>query len=217
MRELETKIAAWRETMATDLPTETVCELEAHLRDQIEALVQTGMVPEQAFARAVERLGEGRVLAREFERGGSRWFGGVHSRGARIMATTAGSLGLTAFVVYTPILKTLIERISQGLMPRSATTALHFFLLISFCVLGIAATQMSNHFLQQPTARAARTLSAYTLVMVWMLSGYVVSGLGLRFWTQIGVVLAVFAALALLWRAWANHFNQTQPRGSEHA
>lgn len=217
MRELENRIAAWLETMAAELPAETVRELEGHLRDQIEDLVQTGMNSEQAFVRATERLGEGRVLAREFERGGSRWFGGVHSRGARIMATTAGSLGLVACVGYAPMLYILIERMSRGLVPQSAIMGFNIALLIAFNVLGIAATRMSNRFLQQPTARDARTLAAYTLVMVWTLSGYLVSAIGLRFWTQIGVVLSIFVALALLWRTWANHYNETQTWRSEHA
>lgn len=217
MRELETKIAAWRETMAAALPADTVCELEGHLRDQIEALIKVEMAPEAAFARAVEQLGEGRTLVREFERGGSRWFGGVHSREARLMATTAGYLGLVACVAYTPMLYTLIARMSHGLLPRSAMVGFNITLLIAFSVLGIAVTQVSNRFLREPTARDARNLATYNLVMVGTLSGYVVAGLGLPFWTQIGVILSVFAVLALLWRVWANHFNQTQTRRSEHA
>ncbi|HEY1109653.1 MAG TPA: permease prefix domain 1-containing protein, partial [Opitutaceae bacterium] len=73
MRELENRIAAWRETMAAELPAETVRELEEHLREHIAAQCAEGVEPEAAVARAVERLGDTKALAREFARVGSGW------------------------------------------------------------------------------------------------------------------------------------------------
>ncbi len=73
----EVKIAAWRARMSAALPgqEETVRELEAHLRDHIEAKTRAGaMTPEAAFEEGVKRMGEPRVVAREFARGGMRWF-----------------------------------------------------------------------------------------------------------------------------------------------
>ena len=60
MSELEPKIAAWRTRLLQALPgeEETVRELESHLRDHLESLLRRGMVPDEAFAASVQRLGE---------------------------------------------------------------------------------------------------------------------------------------------------------------
>ncbi len=59
MRELETKIAAWRERMSAALPgrEQTVQELEEHLRDQCAALIAQGVAPEEAWLEAERRMG----------------------------------------------------------------------------------------------------------------------------------------------------------------
>lgn len=210
MRELEPRIAAWRETMAAALPTETVRELEEHLRDQIEALMQRGATPEQAFAEAAERLGEGRALAREFQRVGSRWFGGVYSREARIMATLAGVLGAVTWVAYVPWLYKLYGIIVRDQVYLNVATLLYLALLVAFVVLGAAALPMSIRFLRAPTARDGRILVAYTLLILWKLCGYAMAWMGVAYWPKVAVVLATLAALALLWRTWSNHLKQTQ-------
>lgn len=73
MPELETKIATWRSKMRRALPAETVRELEEHLREHIAALFAEGLAEEAAFARAVERMGDTRELAHEFERTSTGW------------------------------------------------------------------------------------------------------------------------------------------------
>lgn len=56
---LEQKISHWRKQLHEHAGLEDgfVEELESHLRDEIEALVKTGMNEEMAFAQAVEQLG----------------------------------------------------------------------------------------------------------------------------------------------------------------
>lgn len=76
MPELEQKIAAWRKRLSAALPgrEETVRELEAHLRDHIEVQGRHGVPAEVAFEQGAKRLGEPRVLAREFGRVSEPWY-----------------------------------------------------------------------------------------------------------------------------------------------
>lgn len=216
MRELETRIAAWRETMATELPAETVRELEEHLREHIAAQCAEGVEPEAAFARAAERLGDTKALGREFARVGSRWFGGVHSREAQIMAIMAGVLGLVTWVAYVPWLYKLFGMLTRGALALDAATLLDIALLIAFVVLGGAAILTSIRFLRSPTASDGRILAAYNLLNLWTLSRYAMAWIGLSYWPKVAGVLAIFAALTLLWRKWSNHLKQTQTQRSEH-
>jgi hypothetical protein len=68
MPELELFIAQWRRSLAetTGCTNEVLDELESHLRDEIQQLVQAGQSPEQAMARASARLGSPHTLAAEF-------------------------------------------------------------------------------------------------------------------------------------------------------
>lgn len=68
MPEREELIAQWRRNMAetTDCTNEVLDELESHLRDGIQQLVQSGHSEDQAFALAVSRLGAPGTLAAEF-------------------------------------------------------------------------------------------------------------------------------------------------------
>jgi hypothetical protein len=68
MFNLEPSIAEWRRRMIaggikTPVPLE---ELESHLRDHVERQRQLGMGAEQAFCKAVEDIGSGEKLEREF-------------------------------------------------------------------------------------------------------------------------------------------------------
>jgi hypothetical protein len=73
MFNLESAIAAWRQKMLaagieTPVPLE---ELEIHLREDVERQLQSGVAAEQAFALAVQRLGEARTLTTEFKNAGT--------------------------------------------------------------------------------------------------------------------------------------------------
>ncbi|MFI5382211.1 MAG: cytochrome c biogenesis protein CcsA [Tepidisphaerales bacterium] len=68
MFKLEEQIHLWRKTLVEvvgDQP-EVVDELESHLREEVERLLQSGASPEQAWTIAVGRLGEPADLAQEF-------------------------------------------------------------------------------------------------------------------------------------------------------
>jgi hypothetical protein len=72
MFDLEKAIADWRKQM-TDAGVkngEVLNELESHLRDDIEEQTRAGLCPQQAFEIAVERIGQGQALKREFAKTG---------------------------------------------------------------------------------------------------------------------------------------------------
>jgi len=67
MCDLESRIEQWRRSLAESVGRrEVIDELESHLRDEFQRLVQTGQPPEQAFATAAARLGSPQALAAEF-------------------------------------------------------------------------------------------------------------------------------------------------------
>src|SRR5260221_4302960 len=70
MRELEQLIAEWRETITTTpcVARETVDELENHLRETVDQLVQSGMTETAAFWNAVTQIGPTTEIASEFKK-----------------------------------------------------------------------------------------------------------------------------------------------------
>jgi hypothetical protein len=77
--DLEQQIRQWRQAQAAALAgrAEVLDELESHLRDEVQRLVQTGQTPKHAWEAALRRLGEPRQLAAEFDklppRGRASW------------------------------------------------------------------------------------------------------------------------------------------------
>ncbi|MDB6029843.1 MAG: hypothetical protein JWM16_181 [Verrucomicrobiales bacterium] len=70
MFNLDDSIKAWQQQLdANGLHNPDILEeLESHLRDDIKDRLQAGANPEQAFALAVQRLGQPELLEREFEK-----------------------------------------------------------------------------------------------------------------------------------------------------
>lgn len=68
MPEREQLIAGWRRNLAetTGCTNEVLDELESHLRDELQQLLQAGHSEERAFALAASRMGHPRALATEF-------------------------------------------------------------------------------------------------------------------------------------------------------
>jgi Cytochrome C assembly protein len=66
--DLERRIQQWRQTAAETLGDrpEVMDELEGHLREEMQRLVQSGQAPELAWEAALQRLGEPGRLAEEF-------------------------------------------------------------------------------------------------------------------------------------------------------
>jgi len=73
MPDLEQRIADWRRQMLaaginTPVPLD---ELESHLRDEVERQVQAGLIAQQAFETAVQRIGQASALEMEFKKIGT--------------------------------------------------------------------------------------------------------------------------------------------------
>jgi hypothetical protein len=70
MFDLDRSIAGWRRQIsAAGLESsESLDELESHLRDDVEARMRSGLIAEQAFAAAVREIGSARSLKYEFEK-----------------------------------------------------------------------------------------------------------------------------------------------------
>ena len=70
MFDLNRAIAEWRQDMVAGgvEPVEALNELEGHLRDHFEEMVQTGHEDQEAFTLAAEQLGRSADLAAEFQK-----------------------------------------------------------------------------------------------------------------------------------------------------
>jgi len=70
MFNLEMAIAEWRKQMAAGgiKNSETLNELESHLRDEVERQNLAGRLDQQAFEVAAQRIGKSRELAPEFKK-----------------------------------------------------------------------------------------------------------------------------------------------------
>src|ERR1700722_16631787 len=73
MFDLEQRIHEWRQTQinALDGRAEGAEELESHLREEVQRLVQSGQTLEHAWQAALRGLGNPQELAAEFARVGS--------------------------------------------------------------------------------------------------------------------------------------------------
>lgn len=66
--ELEAAVQQWRQRLSVEpsVTTDTLAELEEHLRSSMDALQTRGLSPQEAFQIAAQRLGEPTALASEF-------------------------------------------------------------------------------------------------------------------------------------------------------
>jgi hypothetical protein len=69
MPELETRIAGWRRAMlATRIKSSVLEELESHLREDIEHMMQAGTDAQEAFDIATQHMGPPDQLRKEFQK-----------------------------------------------------------------------------------------------------------------------------------------------------
>src|SRR5262245_45760338 len=110
MFNLDQAITEWRREMLaagikTPVPLE---ELESHLREDVERQMQQGMCAQEAFAAAVERIGQAPALKSEFEKvGGTKeakprkqlWIGFVLTAGLFVTGVSLGYFGVLPMVL----------------------------------------------------------------------------------------------------------------------
>jgi hypothetical protein len=103
MFNLEQSIAEWREQMlAAGIKTPVpLVELEIHLREEIEQQTKSGLSEQDAFNSAVQKIGRGGLLKKEFARAGGflGWFGDGKTKTVKIMKRIGISAAIMVLLV----------------------------------------------------------------------------------------------------------------------
>jgi hypothetical protein len=187
MFDLEARIRQWRENLGAALGgrPEVVEELEGHLRDEVDRLVQAGQTPEQAWQTALGRLGSAPQLAAEFGKlppGPVSWLPGRLVVGGLVLLGVV----LAGILLYRlgqgrvgPLLAAHVFAVTAGYTIAFAVGALTIWSILAGAVRGPDARQM------EALRSSARTLA--------------VPGLAL---SAVGVVLGGCWAQEHLGRAW---------------
>ena len=171
MADLEARIAAWRQTLHEQgSPATVIEELEGHLREEVRRQMLAGRPPEQAFALAVDRLGQPAALAAEFAKNAPvAW---LPARLALLAAVAWGGwvAGYTAAVVQGPV------DLLLGTHVAAVTLGYTLTLLVGGLGLGyLAARPFLAHASQRGRAvldaAAILTLAAVLLTAVGVLLG----------------------------------------------
>lgn len=199
--ELEKEIAAWRARMSAALPGRpaTVQELEEHLRDQVDALMKDGALPSVAFDLAASRLGDVRAIAGELQRMSARWPVPLESRGARLLAHMAVGFGVLMVVQYLAMSFWILAGRFKVLGVSSAGFSLA--LILGLIVVSGLAVQTSRRFLRRPNLRDARSVAAFNLFVVWLVTANLTWSTGFSYWTRLALVAALGGGVAILWLA----------------
>lgn len=94
MFELNSAIANWlrRLSLRDGLTDDDLLEVESHIRDQVDALVEVGLTVQQAFFRAIREFGEEEDLSRSYRR--ANWERVVGERATRAPFLVAHHLKL---------------------------------------------------------------------------------------------------------------------------
>jgi hypothetical protein len=172
-------------TSALGAKAEVIEELEGHLREEVQRLVQSGHAPERAWDTALGRLGTPQQLAGEFKKLPPRpaaWLPG------RLVLAALG--GLAAFLGWLLVTK-LLHGETQLLL------AVHVFAVTigysaMFAVGALAVWSLVARTLRGWDDQHAATLRYYTLRVTFL-------GLG---FTAVGVVLGAWWAREHLGRLW---------------
>src|SRR5438874_2672767 len=101
MFDIDRQIQEWRRTVSAHFGDrgDVVDELEAHLRDDFDRRVRSGVSPEQAWADACAQLGEARQLAGEFAKVSGRpwlpaWIAAIAVIAASLLVAVWMGIGL---------------------------------------------------------------------------------------------------------------------------
>lgn len=185
MLNLERLIAEWRKNMmaAPKISHETLEELETHLRENVEQLVQSGMTESEAFERAVTQLGGASRIALEFRKLDQPWLPVKVVTGCGVM----GALAL-------PFL--LIAQFKAGQL--NLLLASHVFMLTLGYTTTFLIGALGICFVGQRCFSDFSVMRVRSLMRVTFMLGCVAAGL-----TAIGVVLGIIWAKAEWGRYWA--------------
>lgn len=70
MFDLETSVTAWSNQLRSSgkVSEEDIIELEGHLRDQVDELIENGLMEDEAFLISIKRLGNLNILSKEYSK-----------------------------------------------------------------------------------------------------------------------------------------------------
>jgi hypothetical protein len=175
MLDFEQRIAEWRQTLAATLDdrAEVIEELESHLREEIQRLVEAGHPPERVFETALSRLGNPQALAEEFAKV-------PPPRGTSWLPARLAVFALIAF--YGLIGFLMVKVLDGGMSPllaghvcalTSGYVATLFVGLLAICYLAARPFTVINSAQGRSLTRTAWgfTLAALTLTALGMVLG----------------------------------------------
>jgi hypothetical protein len=162
MRKLEEKIAAWRTRMAGGgIKSPAVLdELESHLREDVERHARAGRSEEDAFAAAVQRIGESDLLKAEF----AKIAESKEVRSGKLIAMACCGFAALYSMVLAPGLFTI-----QELSPAQRALGIS---AVALTLLSIVSWRFSYKFLPIIRNRRARTIAVMACGLaglVWLL------------------------------------------------
>lgn len=209
MPELDELMAIWRVEISRALPhqSETVRELEEHLRDAVMAAMDAGAPLREAFPAAVARLGPPDVIEAEFARIRSRWFCGVQGRELRLLAHAGGVMGWAIMSLYAwHGGRAAVELWSRGRSSSHLGYTLYLEVLaVTLMALGGIAIGACRRVLRAPNSRDARTVVAFSLLVVWMLTADFLNKTAYPVELRVGLMAMTILPLGALWWNWRPH------------
>lgn len=183
MRDLDKQIADWRRTLRPEMQE----ELEAHLREEIERLMRSGISPEQAFELAVSKLGQPTALRAEFDKL-------EEMRRAKWKPATLAQWACIAISLLSAVL--LIPRISHGrmtLLLASHVLPVTIGYVTMFLIGGLATCYVLADWFQQTRSNRHYALRRTTLQLATISA----------ILTAVGIVLGMIWAKENWGRYWA--------------
>lgn len=185
MFDLELEIDRWRAALAPQMSSATVDELENHLREEIEHLVEGGIAVDEAFRQACSGIGDPKGLSAEFAKlkGTYTWFP------ARLAG--AASLSLTAIL--------LILAIVGGVSGR--TTPLLSAHVMAACAGYLISLLLGTLGIYYVLVRPFRTMSSGQAASLGKVATSLAGASAL--WTGVAIILGMIWARDNLGRYWA--------------
>ncbi len=183
MFDLEYEVAKWRTGLKAGLlPTETIDELESHLREELDRQVSFERTGAESFAFAVQQLGEAELICGEFAKEGKALrrgtvgicallsVGFIHTRDIKVLAFSGGVLGLLGFIASGWVSFLYHQRLQYGVDPEHVIPIIRSIvgnvIFIATCALAVAK---SWHCFRSHEMAAARSLVGFNLLIGWLL------------------------------------------------
>jgi hypothetical protein len=216
MFDIDTQIQEWRRTVSVHFGDrgDVVDELEAHLRDDLDRRIRSGVAPEQAWADACAQLGDTRQLAGEFAKvSGRAWLPAWIA--AIVVIATGVSVGVWVGIRLRngrgdPLLASHVVTLATGYVTVFAAGGLSVWSLLTRTRAGWRALAFRRAVLTLSAIGLPLTAVGVALGAVWARDH-----LG-RYWgwdlREIGGLAVLTSSALSLWAALSGRFRATGRR-----